>query len=213
MDEKPASGGVGFGTMALGAVLVGGIVLGLRLYQDRKAAPLPPPDPEPAAPKSGLAKPDQLPGGPPKKEVAPTAPGDSLSMVKTAKDYKGLDSPGLMVNALPEPPLTYQSDGGPDRPETRVVRRRSEWDAIWKGLGGHDMPVVDFEKYMGLVIFAGKRPAGTTVEVVSSKVEGGKIVVRWQAVPPEKPEPGAAHPVKAMLTPRLAQSPVFKEVK
>lgn len=195
--------------MLLGAVLVAATFFVLQRFS-AKPPPPPPPDPEPSASTDKLSKPNTLPGGP-KKEEAP--PGDSLSMVKPSGDYKGLPAVGPMANSPPEPPYVYQSDGGPDRLETRVVRKRSDWDAIWKGLGGHDMPAIDFEKYMGLVIFGGKRPAGTTIDIVSNKVENGRLVVRWQAVKPAAPAPGWDHPVKAILVPRLPTAPTFKEVK
>ena len=212
MDEKPASGGgggIGIGTMLLGAVLIAGTFVVLQRFQ-AKPPPPPPPDPEPTASTDKLSKPNTLPG--PAKKVDPP-PGDSLSMVKASKDYGGLPAVGPMANSPPEPPYVYQSDGGPDRLETKVVRRKSEWDAIWKGLGGHDMPAIDFEKYMGLVIFGGKRPTGTNIDIVSHKAEGGRVILQYRFVKPEIPALGFEHPVKAVLVLRLPTAPQFKEVK
>jgi hypothetical protein len=134
-------------------------------------------------------------------------------MVKAAEDFKGLDGGGPMVNSRPEPPLVYTGDRGTERAQTRVIKTKKDWDALWKETGGHDMPFVDFEKYMGLVVFAGERPAGTKVAVVAGKPEGSRFEVRWKVKQPKEAEAGTARPFAAILVPRTTATPVFRESK
>lgn len=203
------SGGLGLGTFLAAGVMIAGAFFGLKWWEAKQA---PPPEPsfEPAASAAALAKPGALPGAPRKEEPSP---GDSLTMVKTAEDYRGLARPGPMANSRPEPPLSYTGDRGPARPSTRVIRSKKEWDALWVETGGHDMPVVDFERYTGLAAFAGLKPAGTKVQFVSANAEGGRLEARWRAVPPRAAEPGTANPFAVVLVPRTTAAISFREVR
>lgn len=201
----------GFATYLLAGVLIAGAFFGLKWWEEKQK---PPPELsfEPASSAAALARPNALPGGP-RKEEEPPAETDSLGMVKPAQDYKGFATAGPMVNSRPEPPLVYTGDRGTQRAETRVIKTKKAWDALWKETGGHDMPFVDFEKYMGLVVFAGERPAGTKVAVVAGKPEGSRFDVRWRVNPPQEAEAGSARPFAAILVPRTTATPVFKEAR
>lgn len=201
----------GLTTTLLAGVLIAGAFFGLRWWEARQAPP-PPPDFEPAANAAALAKPGALPGGP-RKEEPPPLPGDSLGMVKPAADYAGVSRGGPMVNSRPEPPLNYAGDEGRRRPETLVVKTKKDWDALWRETGGHDMPFVDFERYMGLVVFAGEKPAGTKVEFVSAKAEGGRLSALWRARPPRQAQAGTTRPFAAVLVPRTAAAVSFREAR
>lgn len=200
----------GLGTTLVAGLLIAGAFMGLKWWEEKQK---PPPEPsfEPAASAAALAKPDVLPGAP-RQEEESAPPGDSLAMVKPAQDFKGLAGPGPMVNSRPEPPLSYTGDRGPGRPQTRVIRSKKEWDALWRETGGHDMPVVDFERYTGLAAFAGEKPAGTKVEFVSAKAEGGRFEARWRAIPPRQAEAGTARPFAVVLIPRTSAAVSFREV-
>lgn len=198
------------GTLVVAAVLIGGSFFGLQYWKARNAPVL---EPElPAGPAVALPRPDGLPGSP-RKEDEPAAPEGSLGMVKLPEDYSGVATRGPMANSRPEPPLVYDGDKGPSRPGTRVLRSKADWDAIWKETGGHDMPFVDFGRYIGLAIFAGRRPAGTKVAVVEAKKEKKRFAVLWRAAPPKSPEAGTANPFKVLLFPRSGQDPTAKEVR
>lgn len=200
----------GLGTYLVAGLLIAGAFVGLKWWEAKQA---PPPEPsfEPAASAAALAKPDALPGAPRQKEE-PAPPGDSLGMVKPAEDYRGYARPGPMANSRPEPPLNYTGDRGPARPQTRVIRSKKEWDALWLETGGHDMPVVDFERYTGLAAFAGEKPAGTKVEFVSAKAEGGRFEARWRSIPPRQAEAGTARPFAVVLIPRTTAAISFREL-
>lgn len=214
MSELPAaappakaSGGLGLGTFLAAGVMIAGAFAGLKWWE-KKQAPSPEPSWEPASNAAGLAKPDALPGAPRKEDPLP---GDSLTMVKPAAEYSGVSRGGPMVNSRPEPPLNYTGDKGTPRFQTRVIRAKKDWDALWKETGGHDMPFVDFERYMGLVVFAGERPAGSKVLLAAGKPDGGRLEVRWKVETPKEAEPGLTRPFAALLVPRTTASPVFKE--
>ncbi|TBR21169.1 hypothetical protein EPO15_10935 [bacterium] len=211
MSEPKPQGGLGLGTFLAAGVMIAGAFFGLKWWEAKQK---PPPEPsfEPAASAAALAKPDALPGTP-RREDPPAEPTDSLGMVKPAEDYAGFATGGPMVNSRPEPPLIYTGDKGTERPQTRVIKAKKDWDALWKETGGHDMPFVDFEKYMGLVVFAGERPAGTKVAVVAGKPEGSRFEVRWKVQAPKAPEAGTARPFAAILVPRTTATPVFREAK
>ena len=203
---------MGLGTILLGGLLTGGAFMGLKWWE-AKNAPAPEPVYEPASSASSLAKPDASPGAPRQPEAPAAEPGDSLGMIKTSKDFAGLDGGGPMVNSRPEPPLIYTGDRGTERAQTRVIKLKRDWDALWKETGGHDMPFVDFEKYMGLVVFAGERPAGSKVGVMAGKTEGSRFEVRWKVQAPASPEAGTSRPFAAILVPRTTATPVFKEAR
>lgn len=199
----------GLATTLLAGVLIAGAFFGLRWWEARQAPP-PPPDFEPAANAAALAKPGALPGGP-RKEEPPPLPGDSLGMVKPAADYAGVSRGGPMVNSRPEPPLNYAGDNGTPRAETRVIRTKKDWDALWRQTGGHDMPFVDFERYMGLVVFAGERPAGSKVVMAASP--GQRLEVRWKVLAPTAAQAGMTRPFAAVLVPRTAAAVSFREAR
>lgn len=207
--QQPAGGGLGLGTFLAAGVMIAGAFFGLKWWE-KKQAPPPEPSWEPAATASGLAKPDALPGAPRKDEPLP---GDSLTMVKRAEDFVGYARPGPMANSRPEPPLRYTGDKGPARPSTRVIRSKKEWDALWLETGGHDMPVVDFDRYTGLAAFAGTKPAGTKVEFVSAKAEGGRFEARWRSFPPRADEAGTANPFVVILVPKVSGAVTFRELR
>jgi hypothetical protein len=193
--------------MLAAGVMIAGAFAGLKWWEGKQA---PPPEPswEPASNAAGLARPDALPGAPRKEEPLP---GDSLTMVKVAADYSGVSRGGPMANSRPEPPLNYSGDKGTARAQTRVIRTKKDWDALWLETGGHDMPFVDFGRYMGLAVFAGERPAGSKVVMGAAKPEGGRFEVRWRVEAPRDAEPGLTRPFAAILVPRTTATPAFKE--
>lgn len=196
--------------MLVAAVLIGGSFFGFQYWKARSA---PAPEPEAAAgPAVALPRPDGLPGAPRKQEEA-APPADSLGMVKLPEDYSGVAGRGPMANSRPEPPLVYDGDKGPARPGTRLIKSKADWDALWRETGGHDMPFVDFGRYIGLAIFAGERPAGTKVTVLEARKDKARFTVLWKAAAPKSPEPGTANPFKVLLFPRLEQPPAAKEVR
>lgn len=216
MSEIPAAappvkagGGLGPGTFLAAGLMIAGAFFGLKWWE-KKQAPPPEPSWEPAANAAGLTKPDALPGAPRKEEPLP---GDSLTMVKPAEDYRGFARPGPMANSRPEPPLNYTGDKGPARPSTRVIRSKKDWDALWLETGGHDMPVVDFERYTGLAAFAGEKPAGTKVEFVTAKAAGGRLEARWRSIPPREAESGSTRPFAVVLIPRTSAAISFRETR
>ncbi|MBI5595640.1 MAG: hypothetical protein HY928_06060 [Elusimicrobia bacterium] len=198
------------GTLLVAAVLIGGSFFGLQYWKARTA---PPPEPEPAAgPAVALSRPEGLPGAA-RKEEPQAPPEGSLGMVKLPEDYSGVAVRGPMANSRPEPPLVYDGDRGPARAGTRLIRSKAQWDALWKEVGGHDMPVVEFDRYIGLAIFAGQRPAGTKVAVLEAKKGSKGFAVLWKAAAPKTPEPGTANPFKVLLFPLQAAAPTAKEVR
>ena len=208
-QPQASGGGLGIGTFLAAGVMIAGAFFGLKQWE-KKQAPPPEPSWEPAATASGLAKPDALPGAPRKEEPAP---GDSLTMVKPAEDFRGYARPGVMANSRPEPPLNYTGDKGPARPSTRVIRSKKEWDALWIETGGHDMPVVDFDRYTGLAAFAGTMAAGTKVEFVSANAEGGRYEARWRSIAPRTAEAGTANPFAVVLVPKISGPITFREIR
>ncbi|MBI3298433.1 MAG: hypothetical protein HYZ75_09740 [Elusimicrobia bacterium] len=202
---KPESSG--FGTLVVGAVLVGGAFLAIKAYQARQT-----PAAEPTLKAEvALARPDPLPGGPKKEEEA--GPVDSLEMVKRSQDYSGVAVRGPMANSRPEPPLSYDGDTGPARAGTRLIRTKKEWDALWRETGGHDMPVVDWARYLGVAVFAGTRPAGSKIALTVGKPDRGRFEVRWKVAEPKSEEAGDARPFRVILVPKTHGTPTFKEAR
>jgi hypothetical protein len=62
-----------------------------------------------------------------------------------------------------------------------VVRRAAPWHLTWyEHTGSHEPPAVDFDREMVVGVFAGKRPAGDSVEIVSVTREGNDLAVRYR---------------------------------
>jgi hypothetical protein len=101
------------------------------------------------------------------------------------------------------PPSTV---GGPAGPARRLVKDAKEWEGLWKQVTSHRTPAskaphVDFSKEMVAFTALGSKPvAGWAVEIVGSRVEGGKLVVLYsETEPAEKTGPGRSSPWHAVV--------------
>jgi hypothetical protein len=68
-----------------------------------------------------------------------------------------------------------------------AVRTAAEWDTLWRRHSpDRDQPRVDFERDMVLGVFLGSRAtAGFSVEIVSTLIEQGILVVRFRETRPQ----------------------------
>ncbi len=118
-----------------------------------------------------------------------------------------------MLKSMDAPPLTMSGEGGPARFEGRLLNTRKQWDAMWRSVGGHDMPEVDFKRQMGVVVFSGDQPQGTVINIKSAKPSGGIFLVEYQILKPITPRPGTRYRTyQAIITARSKLPPAFKKV-
>jgi hypothetical protein len=62
-----------------------------------------------------------------------------------------------------------------------VARTAGSWHVIWyEHAGTHDPPDVDFRRELIVAVFAGRRPAGDSLEIISVTREGSAVVVRYR---------------------------------
>jgi hypothetical protein len=88
------------------------------------------------------------------------------------------------------PPLRLLEKGNQsnvDDARQVTVRTTAEWNTLWRQHSpDRDQPRVDFERDMVVGVFLGSRPtAGFTVEIVSTMVEQGILVVRFRETRPQ----------------------------
>lgn len=118
-----------------------------------------------------------------------------------------------LLKTMAAPPLTMSGEGGPARFEGRLLKTKKAWDRMWKSVGGHDMPEVDFKRQMGVVVFSGNQPQGTVINIKSAKPSGSMFFVEYQILKPIPPRPGTRHRTyQVIIVGRSKLSPVFKKV-
>jgi hypothetical protein len=119
-----------------------------------------------------------------------------------------------MLDSDRSPAVTFSGDGGPDRGMGRVIRSKDSWDKLWKSVGGHDMPDLDFKRQMGVVIFAGKQPPGSIVQILSAGPKKGKFVVVYEVLRPQKRLRGKnIRPYQVRVAPYSELKVVFKKAR
>lgn len=119
-----------------------------------------------------------------------------------------------MISGGEAPPLAFSGVGGPPRLAGRLVRTKMDWDGLWKAVGGHDMPELDFGRRMAVAVFGGTQPAGTKIQVVSAKPVKNRFVVEFQILKP-LPSPGGPdiRPYQVLIVPASDLPPVFRKAK
>jgi hypothetical protein len=139
-----------------------------------------PEPPEPAAPKA-------KPATPAAKAVAPPAAAvPSIEAPPSAPE----NEPAAGAPEKPSPVSPPRSDvtskffigstGLPEwkgaasavtSPRTVVIKSADEWKRLWRehsGSAKKEVPEIDFENYMVVGVFAGRKPAGHAVEIVNT---------------------------------------------
>jgi len=119
-----------------------------------------------------------------------------------------------VLNEDQGPAVTFSGTGGPARARGQVVGSKKSWDDLWKSVGGHDMPDLDFTRQMGIVIFAGDQPPGSSVQILSAEPKNGKYVVVYEILRPRRRLAGPnTRPYQVRVAPKSALSVVFKQAK
>lgn len=111
------------------------------------------------------------------------------------------------------PPVSFSGDGGPDRFEGRLVRSARDWQALWREVGGHDIPDLDFNRKMAVAVFAGRRPKGSAVEIASARPRGQVFLVEYRLSLPRARAPLSARPYHVVTAPKSKLRAVFRQVE
>ena len=84
-----------------------------------------------------------------------------------------------------EKPMEWKGQyGGPIDAGTEVAADAAAWTRLWL-MVGQDAPVLDFNKYFAVAVFAGERPTGGyTVEFLDPVPKGADLTVRYRIKPP-----------------------------
>jgi PrcB C-terminal len=107
--------------------------------------------------------------------------------------------------------LVRQEQTGLVEPEQRVIRTEQAWSEAWKQIMTYripapELPAVDFERDMVVLVALGERPtAGYAVEVVSIQRDGAFLRVVARETKPSADMAQATvltHPVHAVRVPR-----------
>jgi hypothetical protein len=92
---------------------------------------------------------------------------------------------------------------GPAEPGSLVCADRGAWERAWKRVG-KDAPPLDFDKFVGVMVFVGEKPTGGWSPVFEEPAaRGDDLVVRYRV-----PKPGGfttqafTQPWKAQAFPR-----------
>jgi hypothetical protein len=109
---------------------------------------------------------------PPKKHDAPPAAASPTTAAPTEKT-----------------PMTIQEwkgqNGGPSEPGRIVCSDTGAWERAWKQVG-KDAPPLDFDRFVGVLVFVGEKPTGGwTAFFEEPVVKGDDLVVRYRV-----PKPG-----------------------
>jgi hypothetical protein len=116
------------------------------------------------------------------------------------------DAPAAAA-AVEKTPMTIQEwkgqYGGPGEAGSVVAADQGAWARAWKQVG-RDAPTLDFEKFVGVIVFVGEKPTGGWTVVFDEPVsKGDDLVVSYHV-----PKPGGfttqalAQPWKARAFPR-----------
>ncbi len=93
--------------------------------------------------------------------------------------------------------------GGPGEPGSAVAVDRHSWERAWR-LVGKDAPALDFERFVGVMVFVGAKPTGGWTPVFDEpEARGDDLVVRYRVPKPSGFTTQAlAQPWKARAFPR-----------
>jgi hypothetical protein len=106
--------------------------------------------------------------------------------------------------------LVRQEQSGLVAAEQRVIRTPQAWAEAWKQIMQYripapELPVVDFERDMVVLVALGERPtAGHAVEIVSVEREGGflRVLARETKAAGDVQATVLTHPIHAVCVPR-----------
>jgi len=116
-------------------------------------------------------------------------------------------APAPAAASTEKTPMTIQEwkgqHDGPTEPGSLVCADRGAWERAWKQVG-KDAPPLDFDKFVGVMVFVGEKPTGGWSPVFDEPVaKGDDLVVRYRV-----PKPGGfttqafTQPWKARAFPR-----------
>ncbi len=116
----------------------------------------------------------------------------------------------LIQSGADGPPLTMTGDRGSAKPGRMIIRDKNAWDLLWRSTGGHDMPDLNFKSQMGIVVFAGTQPAGTSIQIMSARPKGNRFVVEYVVLKPLRRQLGKkVRPFQLMVVPSSTLRPYW----
>lgn len=128
---------------------------------------------------------------------------------------RGGDAAEVLTRIMKQvPAVSFKGEGGPARLRLQVIRSRKRWRALWRSVGGRDMPDPNFRKKMAVVVFAGVQPAGSTVDIVSAVPSKGRFRVAYRIHRPRaRRGAGSVRPYHVVLVKRSRLKPLFRRLR